>query len=343
MLKEHLNNLVHKTLKPFGHEAAICNLENRFGPHGMRGTDFYGHQFPIVYRAALRNFFEFHKRLPDAKALPFAADHLFFSKFFRYFPTTPNAAGKLNAPEFLDQKRFSNKIYIPRRACVSNMPLSTKDLSLVLGWWLKLDLGNAAMVKVDPSIDKSGQKMLRALTKKWFRTQRYGWRWGEWWYSASPQHIFMEEDLTDRMPGDEYQLFMKWGRCVMIKKKRIFRSKNPASERTIASFYDHVGNHIPGKQYGSGSHDSLELSNHLDVMLEAATQIAAVFDHIRVDFILLHDAPALGELSYCTMNARIRYSTAELEALARQAVELDIVPQSEGRPSHEALESKLRQ
>lgn len=193
MLKKHCNSHVRKTLESFGHEAAICNLENKFGADGTRGADFYGKQFPSVYQEAVRNFFQFHRRLPDANTLPLAADHLFFSKFFGYFPTAPNAASKLNAAEFLDQDRFAGKIYVPRRSLVSTGPDLPDDLSSVLGWWLKLDLGNAAMVKIGPSTDGSDRKMLPALTERWFRSQHYGWRWGEWWYSASAQRVFLKK------------------------------------------------------------------------------------------------------------------------------------------------------
>ena len=110
----------------------------------------------------------------------------------------------------------------------------------------------------------------------------------------------------------------------MFKKKRIFDARDPRKKKTIAAFYDKAGNHVPGLQGGYVKLTNLDLSVHVDAMLEAATQIAAAFDHIRVDFIDLHDAPALGELTCCSMNARIRYSSDALEALARNAVLLDL-------------------
>jgi len=319
-----VRNLVYQTLAAFGHDAAIPFFEKTWPQaRGVRGVEFYGMLFPTVYRTAARNFFQFHKRLPDANALPLAADHLFFSKFFRPFPTKPNAASKLNAVKFLDQNRFAKKIYVPRRLFVSSVPALPDDLSSVSGWWLKLDLGNATHVKIDPESGTLNHKMLGERVKHWFKSPRYGLRWGEWWYAATPQRIFCEEDLTGRMPGDEYQFFMKSGRCVMFKKKRIFYSSNLEHQKIVAAFYDGAGNHVPGTQSSFSAPEDVSLSEHLDVMLEAAHQIAAAFDHIRVDFILLDDAPALGELTYCTMNARIVYSNEVLENLARDAVRMD--------------------
>ena len=110
----------------------------------------------------------------------------------------------------------------------------------------------------------------------------------------------------------------------MFKKKRIFKATAQRREKTVVAFYDCAGNHIPGTQSNFDVPDDLSISSHTDVMLETALQIAAYFDHIRVDFIVLHDEPALGELTCCTMNARIRYSNTALEAVARDAVRLDL-------------------
>lgn len=294
------------------------------GPRpAMRGVDFYGKRFRTAYRGALRNFREFHNRLPDADSLPKAADHLFFSKFFRAFPVQPNAASKLNAEAFLDRERFGDRIYVPRRLFVSDRPELPQDLTPVLGWWLKLDLGNAAHVRLEPFHLGAGRRALEHRMARGFAEPRYGWNWGEWWYSASPQRLFFEEDLTDRMPGDEYQFFMKRGACVMFKIRRVLRSANQTSGRPVAAFFDHRGTHVPGIGQVA-MYEGCSMSPQLDTMLEAATQISAPFDHVRVDFILLHDRPALGELSYCTMNARTAYSTEALEQLARRAVRLDL-------------------
>lgn len=315
------NTEIRKTLEGFGHGAVSSNLELPGRPDRTRGVDFYGHRFPVIYQNAIRNFFDFHGRLPDAEKLPLAADHLFFSKFFRFFPTNPNASSKLNAVRFLDKERFGERIYAPSRVFISATPRLPEDLSPVSGWWLKLDLGNAAQLKVPSSLDSRKRQEIARRVERWFRGEPYGFQWGEWWYAASPQRVFFEEDLTDRMPGDEYQFFMKSGRCIMFKKKRIFKSR---AQDTAVSFYDCAGNHVPGTQSNFDALEDLDLSIYTDVMLEAALQIAAAFDHIRVDFILLHDVPALGELTYCTMNARIRYSTDTLEALARNAVRMDL-------------------
>jgi|SRR6056297_3578272 len=318
------NARIQKTLEAFGHDALLSCLETSDGYDGVRGVDFYGPRFPAVYRSAIRNFSSFHGRLPDAGRLPLAADHLFFSKFFRIFPTNPNAASKLNAVRFLDKERFGEKVYVPRRFFISTTPSLPEDLSSVSGWLLKLDLGNAAQFKVPTGLGSTQQRVIRHRVEKWFAAAPYGAQWGEWWYSASPQRVFFEEDLTDRMTGDEYQFFMKRGRCVMFKKKRIFKATAQRREKTVVAFYDCAGNHIPGTQSNFDVPDDLSISSHTDVMLETALQIAAYFDHIRVDFIVLHDEPALGELTCCTMNARIRYSNTALEAVARDAVRLDL-------------------
>lgn len=297
------------------------------GPRpAMRGVEFYGDMFRIAYQGALRNFQQFHKRLPDADTLPKAADHLFFSKFFRAFPTVPNAASKLNAEAFLDRNRFGDRIHVPRRMFVSAMPSLPEDLFPALGWWLKLDLGNASHVRLQPAHLGAGRRILEWLIARGFTPPRYGWGWGEWWYSASPQRFFFEEDLTDRMPGDEYQFFMKRGACVMFKKKRIHHPHDPAKKRTVSAFFDHAGSLVPGLQNDNSEQADASLSPHCDTMLEAACQIGAAFDYIRVDFIDLHDAPALGELTFCTMNARLAFSTDALEQLARNAARLDPIP-----------------
>lgn len=315
---------IRKTLEAFGHDALLPSFEIPDHRDRTRGVEFYGPRFPAVYRNAIRNFFRFHGRLPDVEKLPLAADHLFVSKFFRSFPTDPNAASKLNAVRFLDRDRFGAKIYVPRRLFISTTPRLPEDLSPVFGWLLKLDLGNAAQLKIDPGLDGRKQRIIRRRAERWFREEPYGFQWGEWWYSASPQRVFFEEDLTDRMTGDEYQFFMKGGRCVMFKKKRFFKAAAQGRKKIAASFYDCAGNHVPGTQSDFDTLEDLELSSHTDVMLETAVQIAAAFDHIRVDFILLHEAPALGELTCCTMNARIRCSNNTLEALARDAVRMDL-------------------
>lgn len=324
MTQSPIDAQIRETLAFYGHEAALCDLPNPWGAQGARGLEVYGRHFPTVYRQAVGNFAQFHRRLPDANQMPLAADHLFFSKFFRYFPTAPNAASKLNAALFLDRARFGDRIYVPQRKFIASGPDLPDDLPQVSGWWLKLDLGNATQIRVTPERIRSSRESLHSLVKAWFKRPRYGWRWGEWWYSASAQRIFFEEDLTDRMPGDEYQFFMKAGRCEMIKKRRVLQTRELSAPTTVvAAFFDPSGNHVPGIGQ-TDTYDDLALSPHLDVMRQAACQIAEPFDHVRVDFILLHDVPALGELSYCTMNARVSYAPEALANMARNAVRLDI-------------------
>lgn len=290
----------------------------------VRGLEFYGRDLPRVYRNAVRNFFRFHQRLPDGEGLPRAADHLFFSKFFRFFPQDPNPASKLNAALYLDAERFGDSIYIPDRRVFSRKQPLRETLSSAPGWWLKLDLGNSAQIQLPAILNDVDARAARRRLKRWLHSARYGWSWGEWWYSASRQRVFLEEDLTPRMPGDEYQFYMKSGRCILFKKKRVFASADGNKKRTTGAYYDREGRNIPGVQDGYTVPDDLSLSPHLDVMMSAAEQIAESFDHIRVDFIMLHEGPALGELTCCIMNARITYSTDTLEALVKSAVALDI-------------------
>jgi hypothetical protein len=116
---------------------------------------------------------------------------------------------------------------------------------------------------------------------------------------------------------------MNRGRCVMLKKKHIHRGPDGRILRKTGAYYDGAGNNVPGLQDGYAVPEDLALPADLDLMLAAAGQIAAGFDHLRVDFIALHEGPALGELTLCTMNARITYSEPALEALAREAVRVN--------------------
>ena len=91
------SDLVRHTIISAGHAAALKTYRNPFGEGGQCGHEFYGPDFPGVYQNALRNFRQFHRRHPDAQRMRLAADHIFFSKFFRYVPREPNASSKLNA------------------------------------------------------------------------------------------------------------------------------------------------------------------------------------------------------------------------------------------------------
>lgn len=290
------------------------------GP-SLNGLEFYGDALARVVAIARKNFAEVHNRVPDPVGLPLAADHLFFSKFLRRFPHPPNPASKIDGARYLDHARFGDRVHVPRKLFVTDRPAFPADRSGLIGAWLKLDLGNGAHRRMTPELAAADDRQVKQAMSAAL-THQYGLGWGEWWYSASPQRIFFEEDLTNRMTGFEYQVHINRQVCHLIRKRRVTQSPVARAVLKEDCFFDDRLNHIPGSARNHSALADKSISPFVDLMREAALQIGQHFDHVRVDFIELQDRPALGELTLCTMNARVWYSTKPLEEAVKAAVAL---------------------
>lgn len=283
-------------------------------PGRTRGIDFYrAAQLPPVLGLALHMFRGEHGRWPDLVRMPATVDHHFAIKFFEPLEVSPrNPSDKLEAHRYLPPD-LADAVLLPRRPWVSSEPELPPDDAVPPGrWMLKPGLGNAAMLPVDWPPDAETRAEAARLMRSW-NDRRHGFAWGEWWYSASPQRYFLEEDLSARIVGrPEYRVYVREGRAMMLYTILYDGQKGQGTARV--GFHDGALGRLSGRTMGRPALD-LALPDWAPRMMEVAGAVGRGFRFLRVDFYDLGaDRPGLGELTVCDFNARRRYDPPEFDA-----------------------------
>lgn len=286
-----------------------------------RGIDVYPlSTFWPVLGTALAIFSEAHGRLPWLGKDAETVDHYFMMKFLAKIPILPNPASKLSASKLLG---FDPDVRIPRRFGIGQS-IPDNDAAPPGRYWLKLDLGNGGHRQVDwppQPAERAELECWAAITTR----QRYGWNWGEWWYSIGPQQIFLEEDLSAEIAsGYELKVIVRQGRpawLMALLYKEAEGHRNISLRHFLPDGTEVIGETGYGKN-GPMFSNSFELpeTEGRDVAIAAAARIGKRFENIRVDFYLPgHGRPILGEISLCQSNARLAMRPSEFDLALRQA------------------------
>ena len=285
-----------------------------FVPGGKRGVDVYRSEaLPAIYVQALRNFLNSHGRLPDLDTLNQPGDHLFASKFFRYFPIEPNPAAKHNATRFVPEHLRHLLAEPQRRVFFTANDLRRVEISGDKPFFLKISLGNANHIKITPDRFRAEIDDIVAEFERRMAEPRYGLAWGEWVYGVGPQAILVEQDVTPAFTGHEYQFFVRAGRVRVFRVQDGLAWPDDGSERVIkVEYYYRSGALCPGTIYNRMPLDLPQLSDQLDAMIQLAEGIGTHFDTVRVDFLETRRGPVLGELTLFPGNARGHPSTEDL-------------------------------
>lgn len=152
---------------------------------------------------------------------------------------------------------------------------------------------------------------LEQKCRKWL-ARNYGLHWGEWWYAASPQKLFMEEDLSGRIISEvTFKIFVRQGRVKLIRAID--------SLRRLECFFDPNLEKVHGN-----SHDctplEMTLPNNMPDLLSAAGDIGRRFDIARIDLYHSEDLPIIGEITLCHTNAMSKFMPREFDDFVRKSL-----------------------
>lgn len=293
--------------------------------NGKRGVDVYlPNDLPLIYVSALKNYCEFHKRLPEISCPQFAMDHLFLSKFFRYFPIKPNPSAKHTPLKYVPDN-LRNLLYQPKQIVLD----SPDELRRVIvkgrnPFFIKLSLGNADFIKLSPDEFNTQREAIISEMARRYSRLRYGVSWGEWVYGIGPQKIIVEQDISPIMTGIEYQFFMRAGELQLFRASSGLDTKHIRGHAFATDFFYPSGIRCPGNLRGRNDLNLDKLSGQIESMIQVCKAVAKFFDAVRVDFIETLLGPVLGELTLYTSNARDLPMSTELESAYLDSFKLEI-------------------
>lgn len=281
----------------------------------LRGIDVYTTvRLVRAFAVACEDFGIAHGRLPALVKPRTTADHWFLMKFFHDIPMRPaNPADKLAGPYFISEETLE-RVAFPQRPWVSQRPELPEDDAVPPGlYWLKASLGCSMQVRLRWPLKPDIRALLQEKAEGWFATP-YGYRWGEWWYSLSRQHLFLEKDVSHLRDGrPEIKIFLRDGQPKLFYAIRL----NPGGPHEQA-YYDGDLNRLEGHSPGNLPLKD-ELPENIGLMLQAASEIGRDFRNCRIDFLNLKGPrPGFGEITICHNNARKMLEPPELDELARE-------------------------
>ncbi len=291
--------------------------------NNMRGIDFYpSERLPLVYKEALGNFFSFFRRVPDPQQ-PALGDALFYSKFFRPFPTVPSPASKYEIIGYLRDEKLLSQLRQPIRS----LPIYPDDL--LAGRMtmptpkalLKLDKGNNQYIRLRRESFRSELRKSAPTLLRWFG-QTYGISWGEWFYGIGQQYVFFEEDLSELMTGLECQIYIREGKVTAVKITSGLETKGTEQELMRSAYFDRDMNFVPGAKIDGHQLLGVSAPDCIDLLFGIAEHIGKAFTVARIDFILTREGPSLGEISLIPANAKFRFATQKLENLILETFRL---------------------
>ena len=274
--------------------------------NAMRGIDFYsGTEFIHALIQSAVRFKKSHGYMPRLTSPTAFNEHIFVRTFFAPL-RMPSLADKLAAKDHV-RLRVGPE-FIPDVVWVGENVNELLEAQFRAGryvlkanhgcnWNLFLDLPGELRTKRD-EITRASQ---------WL-TCRYGYQWGEWFYSTFRPKLFLEEfvNFNGMQTPDDYKFFCFNGKAVVIEVDvdRLTRLRS--------AFYTPDWKHIPVAY----RHPPIECPRprNLEEMIRAAEAIAEGLDFVRVD--LYSDRKSkikFGEMTFAPGAAISRFSDVEFD------------------------------
>lgn len=260
-------------------------------------------QFAYALHFGLEHFHHVHGRLPDLIEQPGLVDHYFAMKYFGFVPS-PNPADKLNTghyvPEHLrDEVRVLNKPYI------GTEPRLPPDDAVAPGaYYMKRALGCKTNRRIEwpPTAE---ERRTHEETLRLWSMERYGLRWGEWWYAWGPERWFLEEDITDSIKErPNWMLFVRRGQAVL---GAVLYGDPTSMTDNDQAWFDGDCNRLDVITRGRRPLKR-DIPERTGRYLEIAAEIGAPFDVVRIDFWDTSDGrPVLAELTLCDYHCQRVY------------------------------------
>ena len=233
-------------------------------------------------------------------------EKIFWSKFFRPM-SIPTPADKLGAYAMLPAE-IKQHVKEPSKIWHSTQPsLPLNGLVPAGAYYLKVNNSSHKYARVVYPVEENHRVALESKARRWVR-QRYGWKWGEWWYSTIKPHVFMEKELP--LPVDqpgEYKFYVVRGTVSHLHVKW------PIAEGVATSLYDRDLCFMDITYKGRPS-VRRKLPSAIADLASIAEDIGRTIDFVRVDLYLDRNGEVwFGELTFAPSNGVGRYSSREFE------------------------------
>jgi hypothetical protein len=243
--------------------------------NAMRGLDFYSAKDFI--RALIQSavmFKDSHGYVPPLALPATFNEYIYVRMFFASLPT-PSLADKLTAKDYV-RLRVGEE-FLPTVAWVGDDVHELFTVQFPAGQYvLKANHGCGWNLFLDLPGDLHAKRDEIKQASLWL-TSRYGYEWGEWFYSAFKPMLFLEQfiDFNHVQTPDDYKFFCFDGRVVVIE------IDVDRFTRLRSAFYTPDWNHIPVAY----RHPPIECPrpHNLQEMIHIAEAIAGGMEFARVD------------------------------------------------------------
>lgn len=253
-------------------------------PGHVRGIDFYNGDALIQTMAfAMYKYHRFHGALPDLANPTRYDEHIFRRKFFAEFKM-PESGNKLLTSLFVPT-HLKDQIRIPKIVWHSphaRLPANDEiDPGL---YYLKANHGSNMFQPIEYPLKEEERPLLEGRCGDWLAND-YGIHDGEWWYSAFPKEILIEEQVGPSPESIAWNVYVFKDRIGLISAyRKTHRDGRLVEEST---WFDED---FQMSQFQSSERPRLQdfqLSQEAKAgLIDAALDIARPFDFIRVDFLM---------------------------------------------------------
>ena len=242
---------------------------------GMRGIDFYSRKDFV--RALIQSAVKFknsHGYVPQLASPTSFNEHIFVRMFFASLPM-PSLADKLAAKDYV-RLRVGEE-FLPAVVWVGDDVNELRIEQLPPGQYvLKANHGYRWILFLDLPGDFLAKRDEIESASLWL-TSRFGYEWGEWFYSTFKPKLFLEQfiDFNDTKTPDDYKVFCFDGKAVVIE------IDVDRFTRLRSAFYTPDWKHIPVAY----RHPPIECPRprNLQEMIRVAEAITEDLEFARID------------------------------------------------------------
>lgn len=277
-------------------------LFKRSALHGhLRGIDYYpAADFIEALLEGIRLFEGVHGRPPKLASPESFSDHVFCRKYFGALPI-PSLGDKLNAREYARVR--VGETYMPKIAWAGRS-LSDLDVSsLKPGKYVfKATHGSGftRMVTLPDDFPKRFDELKGA--EVYWKSQKFGYSWGEWHYSCFEPMVFLEEFLNQNSlesPHDfKFYCFNGRVRLIHVDTDRFSGHRR--------AFYTPQWVKLNATTPPYPLADA-EKPKHLEEMIEIAETISSDLPFARIDLYETDNGVKFGEVTLTPLNASQPY------------------------------------
>lgn len=258
----------------------------------LRGVDFYT---PVELRQALmRVFMQFHYShgcYPNLVEPHGFNEWVVRSDFLRYLKV-PESGNKLLTATFIPERLKSSVRCPPILWSGPRLDRTAPDqLPPGKSYYLKAANGSSMFTRFSWPLTEWEKRELTAVSTGWLKV-KYGFKYGEWWYSASPPMLLIESDVGGN--GFSVNCFCFRGSVGLV----VLHSKGTGETITLSGRFELLG-------HRNGQSDWCELFGTavLREISALAGELSRDLEFARFDFLVGDEREIfLGEVTFAPGN-----------------------------------------